>query len=45
MSVRKTAKGTKKFTEEEKLSIIEKAKRNGLKVTYKTTTRATTEYL
>jgi len=40
--MQKTAKGTKKFTEEEKLSIIEKAKRNGVKGTYKTTTQTTT---
>lgn len=33
MSMRKTAKGTKKFTEEEKLSIIEEASKNGVKVT------------
>ena len=33
MSVKKTEKGTKKFTKEEKLSILAEAKTNGVKVT------------
>jgi len=33
MSVKKTEKGTKKFSKEEKLAIIEEAGRNGVKVT------------
>jgi len=33
MSMRKTEKGTKKFTKEEKLSIIQEAGENGVKVT------------
>lgn len=33
MSVKKTAKGTKKFTKEEKVSILKEAKANGVKVT------------
>jgi len=33
MSVKKTEKGTKKFTKEEKLSILKEAKVNGVKVT------------
>ena len=33
MSMKKTEKGTKKFTKEEKLSIIEEAKSNGVKLT------------
>jgi putative transposase len=33
MSMRKTEKGTKKFTKEEKLSIIQEAGKNGVKVT------------
>ena len=33
MSVKKTEKGTKKFTKEEKVSILKEAKANGVKVT------------
>lgn len=33
MTVKKTEKGTKKFTSEEKLAIIKEAERNGQKVT------------
>jgi putative transposase len=33
MSMKKTEKGTKKFTKEEKLSIIQEAKSNGVKLT------------
>lgn len=33
MNVKKTEKGTKKFTKEEKLSIIQEVAKNGLKVT------------
>jgi putative transposase len=33
MKVKETEKGTKKFTKEEKLSILEEAKLNGVKVT------------
>lgn len=33
MSVKKTEKGTKKFTKEEKVSILNEAKANGVKVT------------
>ena len=33
MSMKKTSKGTKKFTKEEKLSILEEAKLNGVRVT------------